>query len=139
MDTVSREAERAPGLDGAWVPVAASVAGSELSVAELRVRYLLLEAGSYRIIDRSNKVVDSGDYRLDAAHTVAALDIIGHTGFNAGRTLRAIYRLAGDELTVCYDLEGGARPASLVGHSEQLLLTIAYTRVQLALTDTSSR
>ena len=54
-------------LEGAWVPVNASVAGTPLAVADLRVRYLLLEGGGYRIIDGSNQVVDGGEYRVDAA------------------------------------------------------------------------
>ena len=48
------------GLEGAWVPIDASVAGSQLPVNDLRVRYLVLAAGGYRIIDRSNQVVDGG-------------------------------------------------------------------------------
>src|SRR5204863_344308 len=60
-------ADRAPRhqLEGAWVPIAASVAGSRLAVGELRVRYLLLEAGGYSIIDRSNHVVDGGRYLVN--------------------------------------------------------------------------
>jgi uncharacterized protein (TIGR03067 family) len=118
------------------VPVAARVGSDPLAVGELRVRYLLLEAGSYRIIDRSNQVVDTGRYRLDEACSPPALDIIGRTGLGAGRTLRAVYRLAGAALTVCYDLEGGARPLTLGGGSDQLLLTIAYARTRLGLAGT---
>lgn len=119
------------GLEGAWVPVAATVAGAALEVAELRVRYLLLESGHYRIIDRSNRVVDTGDYRTGGAADAAQLDIIGRTGMGAGRTLRARYELSGDALTVCYDLEGGERPDSMRGEGGQLLLRIAYTRASL--------
>lgn len=122
---------RMSGLEGAWVPVAATVAGAALEVSELRVRYLLLESGHYRIVDRSNRVVDSGDYRTGGEPQMSQLDIIGRTGMGAGRTLRAIYELAGDALTVCYDLEGGERPGSMQGEAGQLLLRIAYTRASL--------
>jgi uncharacterized protein (TIGR03067 family) len=118
-----------PGLEGAWVPVAATAAGTALEVSELRVRYLLLESGHYRIVDRSNRVVDTGDYRT--GDQAAQLDIIGRTGMGAGRTLRAIYELSGDALTMCYDLEGGERPASMQAEAGQLLLRIAYTRAAL--------
>jgi uncharacterized protein (TIGR03067 family) len=120
---------RMSGLEGAWVPVAATVAGTTLEVSELRVRYLLLESGHYRIVDRSNRVVDTGDYRTGGE--TAQLDIIGRTGMGAGRTLRAIYELTGDALTVCYDLEGGERPGSMQAEAGQLLLRIAYTRAAL--------
>ncbi|HEY0767865.1 MAG TPA: hypothetical protein VGD47_07895, partial [Steroidobacteraceae bacterium] len=52
-------------LEGAWVPIDAGVAGARLAVHELRVRYLLLEAGGYSIIDRSNHVVDGGRYLVN--------------------------------------------------------------------------
>ena len=53
------------------MPVEAQRGGQTLPVAELRVRYLILEAGGYRIIDRSNRVVDGGHYQADA-HALAA-------------------------------------------------------------------
>jgi uncharacterized protein (TIGR03067 family) len=121
------------GLEGAWVPVDASIAGTPLAVADLRVRYLLLEGGGYRIVDGSNHVVDGGEYRVDAAAAPASMDIVGRTGPNAGRTLLAIYELKGDELTVCYDLEGRGRPVDLQAQDDEVLLRITYTRAALGL------
>jgi uncharacterized protein (TIGR03067 family) len=118
-------------LEGAWVPIAASVAASALAVEQLRVRYLLLEGGGYRIIDRSNHVVDGGHYRIDAQRTPCAIDIMGETGPNAGRTMLAVYELRGDELTVCYDLERPERPANLNPRRDQPLLRITYARAAL--------
>ena len=121
----------ARALEGAWVPVNASVAGTPLAVADLRVRYLLLEGGGYRIIDGSNQVVDGGEYHTDTAAAPASMDIVGQTGPHAGRTLLAIYELKGDELTVCYDLEGRGRPARLEAHDDEVLLRITDARTSL--------
>ena len=115
------------------MPIAASVAGSRLAVDELRVRYLLLEAGGYSIIDRSNQVVDGGRYLVNQALTPATMDIVGRSGPHAGRTMRAIYELHGDELTVCYDLEDRERPVNLQPQDDQLLLRITYTRAAILL------
>src|SRR5579862_1002761 len=115
-------------LAGAWAPVAASVGGQRLEPAQLRVRYLLLEGDGYRIIDHSNRIVDSGHYTVNAHARPCAMDIVGEHGPNAGRTLRAVYQLEGDELTVCYDVEGGARPAALVPPREGAQLVITYER-----------
>ena len=125
--------EHAPGqqLEGAWVPIAASIAGSRVAVDELRVRYLLLEAGGYSIIDRSNHVVDGGRYLVNEELSPATMDIVGGSGPHAGRTMRAIYELRGDELTVCYDLEGGERPANLQPQQDRLLLRITYSRAAI--------
>jgi uncharacterized protein (TIGR03067 family) len=120
-------------LEGAWVPVDARVGGTPLAVADLRVRYLLLEGGAYRIIDGSNHVVDGGEYHVDAAAAPASMDIVGRTGPHAGRTLRAIYELRDDHLTVCYDLEGKGRPTRLEAGDDEVLLCITYTRTALGL------
>jgi uncharacterized protein (TIGR03067 family) len=110
------------------VPVAASVANSPLVVEELRVRYLLLNSGGYRIVDRSNRVVDGGHYRVNEERSPATIDIVGETGPNAGRTMLAVYELHGDELTVCYDLERAERPANLAPQRDRPLLRITYAR-----------
>jgi uncharacterized protein (TIGR03067 family) len=102
-------------------------------VAELRVRYLLLEADRYGIVDHSNQVVDAGCIVVDEQHTPPAMDIVGRSGPHAGRTMRAIYQLHGDELTVCYDLEGRERPANMQPQADQLLLRITYSRAAIPL------
>ena len=114
------------------MPIAASVGTSKLDVADLRVRYLLLDAGTYRIIDRSNQVVDGGHYHLNEALTPPTMDIIGDRGPNAGRSMLAVFDLSGDELMVSYDLEGHSRPASLAPSKDQPLLRITYSRAALA-------
>lgn len=113
------------------MPVAASVGASELEVADLRVRYLLLEAGTYRIIDRSNQVVDGGHYHVNEACTPPTMDIVGNRGPNAGRSMLAVFELNGDVLVVSYDLEGQVRPASVTPAKDQPVLLITYSRAAL--------
>jgi uncharacterized protein (TIGR03067 family) len=119
-------------LDGEWLPVAANVSGQELEVATLRVARLLIERGTYDIVDRDARSVDRG--ALEAGGEVGglpgALDLIGTDGPAAGRRLRAIGELDGDRLCICYDLENDARPASMQAAEDQLLLCITYTRVR---------
>ncbi len=95
------------------MPVAANVAGKELVVKELRVKYLVLDGTGYSIVDRSNQIVDSGEYLVDDAASPQTMDIVGREGPNAGRTMLAIYQLAADRLTVCYDLDGKERPVDM--------------------------
>jgi uncharacterized protein (TIGR03067 family) len=123
------------GLEGAWVPVQATVGGCALLVEELRVKYLVLNSGGYSIIDRTNHVVDSGDYLVDDAVSPQAIDIVGREGPNAGRTMLAIYQLEADRLTVCYDLDGEERPSNMQADddADQLLLSITYTRALTSL------
>ena len=121
-------AEAQRGLEGAWVPVAANVAGQNLIVNELRVKYLVLDSGGYSIVDRTNHIVDRGDYLVDDASSPQTMDIVGREGPNAGRTMLAIYELDADRLTVCYDLDGKERPSDMEPRDDQLLLSITYTR-----------
>jgi uncharacterized protein (TIGR03067 family) len=116
------------GLAGAWVPVAANVSGKELLVAELRVKYLVLDGHDYSIIDRSNQIVDKGEYLVNESVSPRTIDIVGRDGPNAGRSMLAIFELEGNRLTVCYDLDGTNRPAHMQPHEDQLLLSITYER-----------
>jgi uncharacterized protein (TIGR03067 family) len=121
-------------LEGAWVPIAASVSGKELLVAELRVKYLVLDGHDYNIIDRSNQVVDRGEYLVNDSAKPSTIDIVGRDGPNAGRSLLAIFELQDNRLTVCYNLEGQNRPANMQAQDDdQLLLSITYERAAAVL------
>lgn len=115
-------------LEGTWLPIEARVSDQPIDVSELRVSRLVLDRGAYEIVDRASRVVDSGDYLIDATKSPNTMDIVGNSGPNAGRTLFAIFELAGDRLTVCYDLESGIRPETMEPRADQLLLVITYAR-----------
>jgi uncharacterized protein (TIGR03067 family) len=115
-------------LEGHWLPVGAWVAGEVVPISELRVARLVLQAGAWRIEDKTRTAVDRGDYVLDTTASPVSLDLVGRDGPNAGRTFRAIVELDGDLMTVCYDLDGGARPVSTEPQDDALLLTITYAR-----------
>ena len=117
-----------PGIEGTWVPIAAAVSGQPLEVAQLRVARFVLDRGGYEIVDRADRVVDAGDYHIDETVSPSAMDIIGLSGPNAGRTMLAIFELEGDRLTVCYDLEQAVRPLGMEPLEDQLLLVITYAR-----------
>lgn len=116
------------GLEGSWLPVAAYVSDKDVPVGELRVARLDLRAGRYEIRDCGGVVVDSGGYSIDADVRPLMMDMVGVDGPYAGRKLEAIIELDGDTLTVCYDLDGLARPESMEPDEDQLLLRISYQR-----------
>jgi uncharacterized protein (TIGR03067 family) len=97
-------------------------------VAELRVKYLVLDGHDYNIVDRSNQVVDRGEYLVNDSAKPWTIDIVGRDGPNAGRSMLAIFELTADRLTVCYNLDGSNRPANMQAHDDQLLLSITYER-----------
>jgi len=121
--------ERDPRLEGAWLPVAALISGETLPVSELRIARLLFKGPRYQIFDHQQRMVDGGEVRLDTVASPCAMDFIGLEGPHAGRTLFAIYELAGDRLSICYDMETGAeRPRGMQPEEEQVLVVITYAR-----------
>lgn len=115
-------------LDGNWLPIAAYVSGQVLPVQELRIARLVLAGGTYEIHDREQRVVDSGAVRVDTDVSPASLDIVGHDGPGAGKTMLAIFELDGDLLTICYDMEASLRPETMEPQQDQVLLQITYSR-----------
>jgi uncharacterized protein (TIGR03067 family) len=130
--TAPRKTRVEKGLAGAWVPVAANVSGRDLIVSELRVKYLVLDGRDYSIVDRTNQIVDQGEYLVNTRVHPRTLDIVGREGPNAGRSMLAIFDLSDDRLIVCYDLDGGGRPADMQAQGDQLLLSITYERAAAA-------
>jgi len=121
--------DRDQRLEGAWLPVAAYIAGEVLPVTELRIARLLIKSAGYQILDHQQRVVDCGEVRLNTAVSPFAMDIVGLEGPNAGRTLLAIYEISNDLLSICYDMEGdGKRPRSMQPEVDQILLLITYAR-----------
>jgi uncharacterized protein (TIGR03067 family) len=110
-------------LAGQWAPVSAELGGRAFSVATFGGATLRLTADTYEFAG------DRGTYTLLATSVPARMDILGREGPNAGRTIQAIYRLAGDSLTVCYQLGPGERPSDFTTARGSQVLLLRYRRV----------
>jgi uncharacterized protein (TIGR03067 family) len=103
-------------LVGAWHPVAASVSGRELDVAEMQVAHLQFDDQRYVIFDRRGEPVNQGPYQLYLGTRPWLLDLLGEPKSSA-KSIAAICELESDQtgidvLKICYALEGGERPSS---------------------------
>ncbi len=58
------------------------------------------------------------------------MDIKGTKGPNKGKTFLTIYELKGDELKVCYDLSGKARPTEFATKPDTQLFLVTYRRAK---------
>jgi uncharacterized protein (TIGR03067 family) len=116
-------------LHGTWVPIAADISGHDLDISEIRVARLIIDAQGYRIVDRSDRTVDTGTYVIGEPRSYRTLDLRGVEGPYAGRLLLALVELDGERLCVCYDLESAGRPTGWLAQGEQLLLSVTYARV----------
>jgi uncharacterized protein (TIGR03067 family) len=115
-----------PGLAGQWEPVTAELGGQVFPVANFGGAILRLTADAYEFGG------DKGTYAMVSSTRPARLDIQGVEGPNAGRTIQAIYQLAGEELTVCYQLGPGDRPGDFTSPKGSQVLLVHYRRVRVS-------
>jgi uncharacterized protein (TIGR03067 family) len=113
-------------VDGTWRPVAAELGGQELAEAAYAPLRLTLTATRYTLTTPNGD--DRGMVVFDASHTPATVDISGTEGPNQGKTFHAIYELAGDRLTICYDLSGKTRPARFETRQGKQFFLVTYKR-----------
>jgi uncharacterized protein (TIGR03067 family) len=113
-----------PTLAGQWAPVSAELGGQEFAVANFGGATLRLTADTYEFAG------DRGTYAIVSVNPPAGMDIRGREGPNAGRTIPAIFALAGDQLTVCYQLGTGERPREFTSSTGSRVLLVRYKRVQ---------
>lgn len=113
-------------LNGTWIPQTAEFSGQAIPLPPTRwvisgERYVVeAEAGQ-----------DEGVLLVDTETSPHAVDIVGRAGPNAGKTLRAIFRVRGDLLQLCYEVgDKPARPDAFVTAPGSLALTVRYRRVQ---------
>jgi uncharacterized protein (TIGR03067 family) len=111
-------------LVGHWSPVSAELGGQAFPVANFGGANLGLTKDTYEFAG------DKGTYAVLSTRPPAQMDIHGREGPNAGRTIQAIYELAGEQLTVCYQLGSGERPSEFKSAKDSKVLLIRYKRVQ---------
>ena len=97
--------------------------GAPFSITNFSGASLHLTADSYEFAG------DKGSYSLVGnLGPIAAMDILGREGPNAGHRIPAIYALEGDQLTICYQLGKGERPTEFLSPKGKLVLLIVYKR-----------
>ena len=109
-------------LDGRWKAVYAELGGNLLTPDIVATIELLLDGGRYTLGN------DHGTYTVNTAVAPHEMDVAGAEGPNAGRTIPAIFLAAGDDLIICYNLGGGARPAAFASHSGTQEFLVRYAR-----------
>jgi uncharacterized protein (TIGR03067 family) len=99
----------AKALDGTWALVRGEQDGVALPASVVRVSKLTIEGERHTVKLGEDELI--GKHTVDAAK--GTIDTTDTEGPLAGRTLKGIYRLKGDELTVCFAAPGDERPTEL--------------------------
>jgi uncharacterized protein (TIGR03067 family) len=114
-------------IRGTWNPLSAELAGQPFPQQVLNTIQLILTEDRYTAVVAGAK--DVGNLTLHSNQQPKALDILGTEGPNKGRTILAIFELAGDSLKICYDLEGKTRPAEFKTNPGTKQFLVHYKRV----------
>jgi uncharacterized protein (TIGR03067 family) len=108
--------------------MAATLNGQPLPAEQLSVMRLLLFDESYLV--KIGEARDEGKVKRNETVTPQVMEITGTAGPNAGRTLHAIYELNGDELQICYALQGDAPPSEFKAEAGSGQYLASYRRLQ---------
>ena len=114
-------------LAGAWKPVAADLGGNKIDAMVLEMAKIVYEGDKYKITIGDKE--EAGSFLLDPKKSPKCMDIFPTSGDNNGKTLLAVYELAGDKLTICYSLTPSVRPENFEPASNTLLL-VKFERVK---------
>lgn len=114
-------------LGGTWQPKEANLGGNLIDTMLLEKATLVYEGDKYTI--SINDKIEKGSFVLDAKKIPKTMDIFPTQGDNNGKTLLAVYEIAGDKLTICYSLSPGVRPENFEPASNTLL-TVKFERVK---------
>jgi uncharacterized protein (TIGR03067 family) len=113
-------------MTGTWKVEKAEFAGNDATALLKELKLIVSEGGKYAV--EIGKEKDEGTVIIDVSKKPKEMDIKPTVGPNKGKTIKTIYKLDGDTLTVCYNLdtEKGARPEkfeSKAGDTKSFLVT----------------
>lgn len=114
-------------IQGKWVAVQGEMAGKPLPEALLKSIQLTIEGTQYLVQAESP---DKGEIKLGTHKSHQTMDIVGKEGPNKGKTLLAIYKTEKGKLTICYDLEGKARPSEFVTKPGSKHFLVVYEKTK---------
>jgi uncharacterized protein (TIGR03067 family) len=115
-------------LVGNWKVEKAELAGKDATAFLKDVKLSVGAGGKYTV--EIGKEKEEGTFTVDLAKTPKQMDITPKDGPNKGKTIKVIYKLDGDTLVACYDLdtEKGTRPEKFESKPDTMRLLTTYKR-----------
>jgi uncharacterized protein (TIGR03067 family) len=113
-------------LEGSWKLVRAEQGGQATSSEALSEAQIViaLADGAYTI---DGPVKDHGLYVCDDTPDPKTIDLIAAEGENKDKPIHAIYKVDGNELTICYDFDD-QRPTEFSTKARETLFMAVYKR-----------
>jgi uncharacterized protein (TIGR03067 family) len=114
-------------LQGVWTLESMEVDGRKAPDDQTRGWMLVIEGDQYN--PGSGLVSVEYTYKLDPGRNPKAIDLIPHEGTYKGRTLRGVYALKGDRLSLCRSrTPDGERPAGFGTRPDSGLVVSVWKR-----------
>jgi len=110
-------------LNGTWIPIKEEIGGTAFPESAFSDQRLIIEDENYTMRAEN---VDKGTVTLDGNK----ITIEGKEGPNAGRQIKAIYKIENEELTICYNLAGDIFPKTFSTEGNSMFFMATFKRAE---------
>ncbi len=111
-------------FDGTW-----QVVSGKLGTDSIPLPATTLRIAGDRYTVASAEGHDTGKLTWGGDQAQPTVDLIGMTGEHRGLTILALARVKGDQMQLCYAVDGGVRPPSFAVRPGSAVVTVRYRRV----------
>jgi uncharacterized protein (TIGR03067 family) len=116
-------------LEGGWTMVLVFRNGAEVPPEQAKTGELVIEDQDYRA-QMGDLTVDA-TINVDSSKTPKEIDLTFKSGELKGKTVKGIFKLSGDDLTICRGLtEKEARPIEFAAPTDSGLLLVTWKRAK---------
>jgi uncharacterized protein (TIGR03067 family) len=112
-------------LQGEWVVVSAERNGTPLARKEFETDVVTFDK-SEMFVDRKGSIRNTYKVTIDGTRDPKRIDLVGVAGLDQGKTLRGIFQLDGDRLTLCAGLQ--ERPGAFRTATDSMLRLMTLER-----------
>jgi uncharacterized protein (TIGR03067 family) len=114
-------------LQGGWSMVLLFVNGDETPAEQAKSGELVVEDDGYR--SKLGATAEGSTFKIDATKDPKAIDFTYTSGFSKGKTIKGIYKIEGDDLTICRGLSPETeRPGEFAAPADSGLLLVVWKR-----------
>ena len=114
-------------LTGKWEIVKSELGGADITDHLKAMKFEIMAGGKY--VAELGKEKDEGSFTLNLAKKPKEMDIKATGGPGKDKLIKAIYKLDGDDMVICYELGGdGERPTKFETKKDTKQLLTTYKR-----------
>jgi uncharacterized protein (TIGR03067 family) len=106
----------------------AELGGKDLTEPLQVLKFEVTEGGKYTA--SHGEMIDAGTFTLNPTKTPKEMDVKPTGGPLKGKLVKAIYKIDGDVLTICYDHNAGDRPTAFESKPDSTTLLVSYKRAK---------